>query len=195
MCLEEMKITDTGLFVSADNTLRHFRNNGIENVSQLVSIVDVNDLELGDRVKEETKMALKSIIELARFKYLGQPMEMTACLDECFKPSESYYDMSLRVRRHFASKYFVNMGFRPNDSTYIFNYIQYRFKDGVRLIDGFEAMYHDVKSNNNCLSRIMELYIHDYHEQNEYVEVCHNDDNVTESSSVYVKKRKFDVNS
>lgn len=166
MELNKIRICDSGLFVSGDNTLRHFRNNGIQTVEQLVSIKSIDDLILGERTRKQTKDALKAILSLAKYKYLGEPMEMTASLDDFFYPV-GYGEQDIYDRRVIASNYFLNMGFRPIDSAYIFRCLYYEFKDGVKLIDGFCHMFGANKDyQNSCRDVILSLYIDDYYLHN-----------------------------
>lgn len=194
MELNKINICDSGLFVSGDNTLRHFKNNGIQTVEQLVSIDGINDLNLGERTKEQTKEALEAILALAKYKYLGEPMKMTSSLNDFFYPV-GYGEQDICKQRKIASVYFLNLGFRPTDGAYVFRYLHHEFRDGIKLIDGFCKMMEANKDDqNSCRGVIMSLYIQDYIEQN----CCANNFTIDKFSNVnnvekkvvYVKKKK-----
>lgn len=161
MEFNKLDIYDTDLFVSGDITLIYFRKNNINTVEELLQVEDVS-LLVGEKTRDDTKAALKAIIDLSRYKYLGESMDVTNSLDSKFEVLRDE-NLGIRERRAFAAIYFRHLGLRPGDSMYVFHCFK-KMKENTTLIDGFKQIYQNISDNDklSCLRTMLGLYISDY---------------------------------
>lgn len=161
MDFNKMMITDMGLFSKRDVCVRYFNNNGIETVGSLL-FTDVSALMVNKGTSKDMLDYLNTIIDLAKYKYLGVPMSATSMLDEVFE-SGTYNFSRKKESQIISSSYFKRFGIGPQDSEFMYNYIRSRNGDGEKLIDCFKMVYQDsLIYGDCCLNNILELYIKDY---------------------------------
>ena len=161
MDFSKLDIYDTDLFVSGDITLIYFRKNNINSVSDLLHVEDIS-LLVGKKTREDTKEALKAIVALTRYKYLGESMDATSLLDSPFEGINDE-NLGIKEKRAFAAIYFRHLGLRPGDSMYVFHCFK-KMGNNITLIDGFKQIYQNILGNDklSCLSTMLGLYISDY---------------------------------
>jgi hypothetical protein len=145
--LELIKLTDTLILGNSPNILNYLKENGVENVAQLLIVEDIGLLNVGRITKSERKQ-LSTLIELVRYQYTGQKIPNDWVL---------HYRMGIKPtgRILWGGTNLSKMGFTQEERRDIEDFISSRYEyerfwNGFSLGHVFENFIRSINKRLEC---------------------------------------------